>query len=285
MLVVWFLNVFSASFETQTLEGLYDTWYYILIAVLVIIFCVPSFIFLYLSLRKITHFNKIENYVKENKSTIGYISLILVSLIVFIIILINTLTHNAIIIEVDYNTLPTLSQIEAEFKNRNLKSKDSYSQYTAYDSNYEYEYIPNVYQDANTKYPIVIYSSYISYVDDNKTISWDIYCVNGFFYAVIDEISEYKGIKYHELFFTEYARIVSEDEKLMTYNWKKNHFAYGGGILNYKPYSYSFVRHMPTRMVDNSNYRCAKVIKVDRVDSETLDRISIELYNVIKNEN
>ncbi len=287
-LVVLIMSIFESSFDNQTLAGFNYTGYYTLMIISIIVFCVPSIILIYMSIRNWPPVNKIEKFVKDNKSTIGYGSLILASLAIFIVILINTLTNKSTIVKVDYDTLPTLQFFEAQLVKRNLKTYSTYysdDHVVAYEKDYEYEREPSSINDKDAKYPIFIYSHYIANVGEGKTITWDIYCVNGFFYATVDELYEDGRFSGNNIFFTKYGRVVSEDDKLMTYNWKKNHFAYGGGVHNTKPFNSYYVRHMPTMMDDNCKSKCAKVIKVDRVDADTLTRISVELYKEIKNEN
>ena len=287
-LVVLIMSTFESSFDYQTLAGFNYTGYYTLMIISIIVFCVPSIILIYMSIRNWPPVNKIEKFVKDNKSTIGYGSLILASLVIFIVILINTLTNKSTIVKVDYDTLPTLQFFEEQLVKRNLKTYTTYysdDNVVAYEKDYEYERQPSSINDKDAKYPIFIYSHYIANVGEGKTITWDIYCVNGFFYATVDELCEdrgFSGKNVNNIFFTKYGRVVSEDDKLMTYNWKKNHFAYGGGIHYTKPFRSYYVRHMPTMMDDNCKSKCAKVIKVDRVDADTLTRISIELYKEIK---
>ena len=192
-------------------------------------------------------------------------------------------------------SLHTLKEFEDELKSRGFiyDVPKGYSELAgstdilSEDNKYEYQYDLDFKKNANDKYPLYIYEGYASLIQKSPQtaeyytkgpedwwISWNIYYVNGQIYAVIGDESELGSGWSTDLFRTRYGRIVSEKDKITTYNRKGNYFSYGGGIENNIK---GYVRYLSSKMVDTFNNNCAEIIKVDRVDAETLDRISKEL--------
>lgn len=283
-------KVFGSSFETQTLSGINYVGYSIFYIFVFFIFCLPNIFYLIGCYKE--QFN-----IKIHKKifvSIACVIILILCIIAFIKIVESTNTEK---ISVSSVTLPTLSEFENELIDRGFiyDLPEGMSELTtmpstsivAEDNKYEYQYDLNFEKNSNESYPLFIYSGYESLIQkSSKTdkyyskgpedwwISWDIYFVNGQIYAVIGEESQLGSNWETDLFRTKYGRIISEREKITTYNRKGNYFSYGGGIEhNFTGY----VRYLSTKMVDKFNSNCAGIIKVDRLDAKTLDSIAKDL--------
>lgn len=149
------------------------------------------------------------------------------------------------------------------------------------------------------KFPFFIYDTYTSLIkkSDNTAdyytigpedwyITWYICYVNGSFYAIIGDESEYGKNWECSLAKTDYAIVVSEkNEDITIYNAEGNYFVEGGGILDNTS---GYARYGYPETSDEFTEDCMKIRVVDELNAETLDKISKELspeyWKVYKNE-
>lgn len=286
-------DLFKSSFETQSLNGNNDLGFSIFASLVIGLFFLPNILYIVGCYKERFKTNIILEFIKSNKSKFIFV-ICIIFIILCLTIFVKFGTNNSEKIMVSNVTLPTLSEFENELKDRGFiydipegyKELTSASRLTAEDNKYEHQYSLSFDKNNNEQYPVFIYgytsliekssktAKYYTKGPEDWTITWDIYFVNGQIYAVIGEESELDKNWETDLFRTKYGRIVSEKEKITTYNRKGNYFSYGGGIEhNFTGY----VRYLSTKMVDNFNSNCAEIIKVDRVDAKTLDRIAKEL--------
>ena len=227
--------------------------------------------------------------------------------IILIVICYNLFKFNSINtnkIEVTEDNIYSYSDFKSELESRNLiyelpKNKSeltSQHEITALDSSskYGYAFSSGSYTDSyrlsvNTdrKFPMFVYDSYTSLIKkNNKTadyyyigpedwyINWYIYYINGKIYAAIGEESEYGSVWETSLSTTKYGVVASEEKDITIYNSKNNYFVKGGGILDTR--SGTQRSGFPTT-TDIYNENCMKIKVVDKVNAETLDKISKEL--------
>lgn len=166
------------------------------------------------------------------------------------------------------------------FNSSNIMAQDSNhlsGYYFSENSNYSGAYF-------NKKFPLFSYDSYTSVVKKiNKNsdyyhiglydyyVTWYIYYVDGDIYAAINQTN---GIN-TSLAKQELNLVVSEKDEITIYNPFNDYFVKGGGILSTE--TGNLLTPLPTT-TDISNEQCYKIRSVKKVDAQTLDRISKDLY-------
>ena len=200
-------------------------------------------------------------------------------------------------IAITENNTHTYSELELELKNRQIIYKSPQNtllHYTPSVMSQDYNkpngyYLSELLKDDSTyynkKFPLFSYNSYTSVVKkinnnpkyysigmDDYCIMWSIYYVNGEIYAAINETNGFRTIKNPQAF----KLIVSEKNEITIYNPTNNYFVKGGGILDTE--SGNLHTPLPTT-TDISNEQCYKILTVEKVDAQTLDKVSKELYS------
>lgn len=278
------------SFETQTTYGYNYFGYIIFSFIITAIFCAPSIVFL-IACFKAQFADKIN--MKRLLKVIVTVAILTVILLISIFTYIDIKENEGVEkIPAKEENLPTLADFEKELKSRGLIQEGrvffSPDRFSAEDSKYEYDYRLNLEDDANERYPLFRYESYVSLIQKgDKTepyykigpgdwcIEWDIYYVNGQIYAVNRNEDRLNKSWSVDLFGTKYGRIISEEDKITTYNRFGNYFVYGGGIE--KGRKGQSTRYLSTLMVNKPNEQCVPVVKVENLNAETLDTIAKEM--------
>lgn len=138
----------------------------------------------------------------------------------------------------------------------------------------------------DTKFPVYVYDAYVTLIQKSSqtadyynkgpedwTVSWYIYDIDGQIFAAIGSESKMGDLSYggDDLFGTDKAVIVAEEDKITTYNRAGDYFAYGGCID--ATWSTAQRTSIP-KMSDQYDADCARIEVVDRVDAETLDNLA-----------
>ena len=280
--------MFSDSFSSQSVNGYNYSGLIILLLIVFAIFVFPSLRFLKGCLEEKFKISFNEIVEKHKKTLIIILGVLVLGFILFN--LIDFVINNSNYIYVKDAELKTVKEFEDELISRGLVLENAYvsgCDISGMDSSYEYLKRINFDTDMNKKYPIYLYTCYASLIErsnnpsiyysidsDDWYISWVILYVNGQLYALTSDESELNSMWNTTLLSTKYSRIVSESDNITTYNWSKNRYSINGGIKNV---AFGRGEHLITNMTDKNNKNGVPIIKVDRVDAQTLDRIAIEL--------
>lgn len=284
------LNIFSDYYNGNVNVGLKI----ILTTIISLIFVCPlivNTIILYKEKNNLSYKNLLNRY---QIIIIGIIAFILI-LVCYNILKLSVINTNKI--EVTENNIYSYSDFKSQLESRNLiqKNKITQSEISALDSSSKYGYrfsegtYTNSYMlsiNTDKKFPLFVYESYTSLIKRNDTtgyysiglhdwyVNWFIYYVDGNIYAAFDDVSNYAGNDEISQAQKKYNIVVSEENNITIYNWKKNNFVKGGCIID----SRSGMQRsgFPTTS-DTYNRKCMKVRVVDKINAETLDSIAKEI--------
>ena len=229
-------------------------------------------------------------------------------LIIFLVLIIPLIIFKISIvspekIEVDFNKLPTTIDFNNELIKRQLLPE---SYYNGLNTENNYSYIEKYFEsdwengfydvekgEENNKYSMYRYDRYKIKVN-GMDVEWEIYSVNNKIYAYLDDIWEDSNITdSEEKYNLSKGIVVSEEEKITTYNDNLKYYSYGGGIMkNFKRgpeiKETLFGNHITEisfwslYMVDKYNSDCADIVVVDEINATSLTNVT---YKIINGEN
>lgn len=231
-------------------------------------------------------------------------------LIIFLVLIIPLIIFKLSIvspkkIEVDFNKLPTTIDFNNELIKRQILSESYYNESNS-ENNYSYiekflEKDLGIFFDYNffvsvkkgeekNKYSMYRYDSYKTNIN-GMNVDWEIYSVNNKIYAYLDYIWEDTNItdsakKYNST----KGIVVSEEEKITTYNAKLKYYSYGGGIMkNFKRgpeikevlfgKNITEISFGSLYMVDKYNSDCADIVVVDEINAASLKKVAYKVIN------
>ncbi|MBQ9011760.1 MAG: hypothetical protein IJ093_03835 [Bacilli bacterium] len=303
-IIVYLFNIFSfayypGAFTSFSLDysPTYERSKFIVMTM--IIMCLPLVLYLIGIYKEEFEKGYFKNFCFNHKWVFAVIGILLCLLVGYL--LFKTMPYRASTkIDVNESKLPTLGDFVLELKDRGfvyelpeeMKDLTEINEISVELKNYEYSVnfsiaSANEAQNKNKKFPLYVYDGYASLIEKSPStakyytkgpedwwISWHIYSVNGQIYAAIGNESELGKSWQTDLFKTKYSTIVSEKSKITTYNRVKNQFYYGGCI---KDVNSTTQKVSLPETIDYTDSSCTKITVVDRVDAETLDKISKEL--------
>lgn len=154
-------------------------------------------------------------------------------------------------------------------RNKNSKYGVEFTDGKSHDGYYESK-------DSGKKFPFFVYDSYKT-SSESSLITWYIYYVDGKIYAAVADETFRNTSKlnpnYSDL--EQYRVVVSEEDKLTIYNAEKNYYVKGGGIVDTRS---GMQRTIYPTTKDIYDSECMRIIVVDRVDGDTLERIGNEVF-------
>lgn len=225
------------------------------------------------------------------------VGIILFFTVPFIVFRLSIMSPNKI--AVDVSKLPTGVDFVAELRERNLLSSsydligNNYLNVEKFQETDWYNGFSNIETlEENNKYSMYQYTDYENSIN-GMTIEWIIYSVNNKIYAYLEYISsDYTSeiTEVAEEYNISRKIVVSEEEKLTTYNVKGKYYSYGGGIMTEPKLGDTmklvfFGNHITeidsTRlyMLDRYNSDCADIVVVDEINDTTLTDIAYKIVS------
>lgn len=224
------------------------------------------------------------------------VGIVLFFAVPFIVFRLSIMSPNKI--AVDVSKLPTVIDFKNELNERGLlKSYDDFPWgiYKYLETDWFNGFTRVEEGEVNNKYSMYAYTDYEDSIN-GMIIDWSIYSVNNKIYAYLNYISSDYTFKDSEI--TEAAEeynvgrkiVVSEEEKLTTYNVKGKYYSYGGGIMTEPKLGNEmklifFGNHITdidyTRlyMLDKYNSDCADIVVVDEINDTTLTDIAYKIVS------
>ena len=224
------------------------------------------------------------------------VGIVLFFAVPFIVFRLSIMSPNKI--AVDVSKLPTVIDFKNELNERGLlKSYDDFlwGIYKYLETDWFNGFTRVEEGEENNKYSMYAYTDYEDSIN-GMIIDWSIYSVNNKIYAYLNYISSDYTFKDSEI--TEAAEeynvgrkiVVSEEEKLTTYNVKGKYYSYGGGIMTEPKLGNEmklifFGNHITdidyTRlyMLDKYNSDCADIVVVDEINDTTLTDIAYKIVS------
>lgn len=232
------------------------------------------------------------------KSLVGIVLIVTISFISFILFSLSIVSPSKI--TRDISKLPTVVDFVAELRERNLLSPNydlignNYLNVEKYQETDWYNGFSNIETlEENNKYSMYQYTDYENSIN-GMTIEWIIYSVNNKMYAYLKSVSaDYERELTDSAKKYNYSKgiVVSEEEKLTTYNVKGKYYSYGGGIMKYDSSNNGqfklalFGDHITeidsTRlyMLDRNNSECANIVVVDEINNSTLMDVAYDIVS------
>lgn len=227
-------------------------------------------------------------------------------LIIFLILIIPLITFKLSIvspekIEVNFNKLPTAIDFNNELIKRRILTE---SYYNGKDKKNNYSYIEKYFEsdwengfyavekgEENNKYSMYRYDLYQINVN-GMDADWEIYSINNKIYAYLDYISskDTNITNSAKKFNLSKGIVVSEEEKITTYNDNLKYYSYGGGIMKRFKKGHEiketlFGNHITEisfwslYMIDKYNSDCADIVVVDEINSTSLIDVTYKIIN------
>lgn len=218
------------------------------------------------------------------------LSILIIMITPIIIFRLSILSPNKI--KVNFDNLPTITDFNNELIRRKILPEsyymginNSYSYIEKYyESNWENGFYYAKAGEENEKATMYRYARYeinINGVD----FDWELYSINNKMYAYLDYIWKNETtIKNYNL---SKGIVVSEEDKITTYNDKDKYYSYGGGIIrNFSSIKKALYGKHITEvsfenlyMVDKYNSNCANIVVVKEINEESLKNISNKIMN------
>ena len=213
-----------------------------------------------------------KKYIFRKKVIIPFIVVVLLlGAIYFICSVLHTFLTT---IKVD-KTIPTVKDFEEELIERELIS--NYSDYRLYGIKKEFEkgITLNFKENSTEQFPLYIYVADKSLNDGEK--QWLIYYINGEIYAIwgcLFEWTNVDNIKEEKIIFDYPYSMKTENDKITTYNVKKNRFELGEHV-SYMEYNYYSQNTSDASVFidipEITNEELFIIKQVERIDSKSLN--------------
>lgn len=208
-------------------------------------------------------------------------AIITIIIAIILIILLAFIIHCTSIQKVN-DDIPSVSDFKNQLVERNLYT----NQYLLYGVDNIENNIHKIdfNSDSNKKYPSYVYYGYktknLSNKYDDNAQNWVIYYTNGKLYAALgfdNDDGQSIHLSYHDY------NILSEDDKIYTYNWRKNYYEKinikKDGVVNDESLRYHYANNgYNIAVLEKSQYYNDRNYKITtKIDSNTLDTYANDL--------